>query len=81
MRGRFEAVDRVQGNEQRRHPVDRGSPVRQTRIVVDEPIERGLDRNERRGRLGDLAQAHCVGEVLRRAQDQPDERTEKGVSV
>lgn len=29
MRGRFEAVDRVQGNKQRRHPVDRGSSVGQ----------------------------------------------------
>ena len=63
------ALQGVERDHQRGDAAGRGGPVGEPRIVVDQPVERGLHDGEGGGRLHHLAERHRAVEEFRRAQD------------
>ena len=74
-------VELVERNQQRGDPARRGGPVGEPRIVVHEPVERGLHLHEGGSGLHHLAERHLAGEIFRRAQDDRNNRREHDVAV
>ncbi len=71
----------VDRDQERSDAARRRCPTRQPRIVVEQPIERRLDLNERRRRLHDLAERHGPRDVFRRTQDERDHRRYQPMGV
>ena len=68
------ALQSVERHHQRGDAAGRRGPVGKPGIVVDQPVEGGLDDDEGRRRLHHLPERHRAVEKLRRAQDDRQHR-------